>query len=236
MYKRLKSSTIAVCLYSLFFLTSNADADDIDIYVSAGGGTSSLDFKLKNTSSSGEFWSTSTTHKDIDDSLITKRLIVGFQFHKYYGIEVALTDFDEFSYTRESTDLNNYPGSTSTSTRRYTKKEKNRGLSLSHAFFFPVTNWFAFNVNAGAIAMQRKTDESTYSRSEYTPDGGETTVSEGSYETSGDSMEIKATLGLGAVFYAGKHFGVKLGWERNFQTFSENLDVDVVSLDLRYIF
>lgn len=236
MFKLIKINFVAVCASLFISSISNANADDIDIYIGAGVGTSSLDLKLENKSYSSEFWSSSITHKDIDDSLVTKRLTVGFQFHKYYGIEVAFTDFGEFSYIRESTSQNNYSNGSDSSIQRYSKREKNRGLSLSHALFFPVANWLAFNVNAGALLMQRNTDESNYSRLEFTSDVGSPTITESEWQKSGKAADLTATVGLGAVFSAGKHFGAKLGWERSFQTTSENLDVDVLSLELRYRF
>ena len=227
---------LAVCQIVTSLAVFDVNADDHRVYIAANGGVAKLNLGLDSSYSSGDFGSSSTVYTNVDDSLITKRLTLGYQFHKYYGIELSLTDFGEFGYLQESTSQYADPNSVSSYIQRYTKNEKITGLSLSHSLFFPVYNWFSVNVVGGALITQRKTNESTFSRSQYIPDVGDPIVYETQVHSIDKDTNFTATFGLGAMFYMGSHFGTKLGWERNFSTTSEKTEIDVISLDLRYIF
>ena len=218
--------TALACVGALF--ASSAQAMEPGWYLFAFGGESSASGASENQATDNlvAFFEANGVEvldsaADIDDSDTGFGVGGGYQLNDYFALEFAYVDLGSTTYDFTAT-LEDESGDQADA--EVTLESSAAGPVFSALGIWPIGERFSVFGRAGFSLLNAK------GRARVTIDGQ-------SGQDSQDSQKFDPLLGIGAEYAFGKHFAVRLAWDRYFDVGTSNttgdIDNDVYSLGVR---
>lgn len=218
--------TALACVGVLF--ASSAQAMEPGWYLFAFGGESSASGASENQATDNlvAFFEANGVEvldsaADIDDSDTGFGVGGGYQLNDYFALEFAYVDLGSTTYDFTAT-LEDESGDQADA--EVTLESSAAGPVFSALGIWPIGERFSVFGRAGFSLLNAK------GRARVTIDGQ-------SGQDSQDSQKFDPLLGIGAEYAFGKHFAVRLAWDRYFDVGTSNttgdIDNDVYSLGVR---
>ena len=218
--------TALACVGVLF--ASSAQAMEPGWYLFAFGGESSASGASENQATDNlvAFFEANGVEvldsaADIDDSDTGFGVGGGYQLNDYFALEFAYVDLGSTTYDFTAT-LEDESGDQADA--EVTLESSAAGPVFSALGIWPIGERFSVFGRAGFSLLNAK------GRARVTIDGQ-------SGQDSQDSQKFDPLLGIGAEYAFGKHFAVRLAWDRYFDVGTSNttgdIDTDIYSLGVR---